>query len=73
LYVNYEITAFRVSDTVGFASIRQSIAANGIAANAVQANNLTASNTGSNNAASVVFKSPVTVQVTTLFALTEIL
>ena len=72
-YVNYEVMVHVISSAVGFASVRQSIALNGVAANAVQSNNLAQSGSHVTNTALIQFKSPVTTQVTTLLAMTEIL
>ena len=72
-YLNIEVTAHVISSAVGFASVRQSIALNGVAANAVQSNNVAQSGSSVNNTALIQFKSPITTQVTTLFAVTEIL
>lgn len=72
-YVNFEVTVNVLSVGVGFASVRQSIALNGVAATAVQANNMAQSGAASTNTALIQFKSPMTSQVTTLFAVCEVL
>jgi hypothetical protein len=72
-YLKYEVEAHILSAAVGFASVSQSIALNGIAASAVQSNNATQSGSSVTNTAFIQLKSPVTSQITTLFALNEIL
>jgi Collagen triple helix repeat (20 copies) len=72
-YVHFEVTAHVLAAAVGFASVRQSIALNGVAATAVQANNVAQSGSSSTDTALIQFKSPTTSQVTTLFAVCEIL
>ncbi len=72
-YLHFEVTVHVISSGVGFASVRQSIALNGVAANAVQSNNIAQSGAAVNNTALVQLKTSNITQVTTLFAVCEVL
>ena len=72
-FFNYETTVHVIGATEGFAVERRSFAGAGATANIVQSTSSGKSGAVASNTVSIQFKSPVTVQVTTLLALTQIL